>query len=142
MAEPRAHPAAWPQFSPPSGLREEHLQKNSATISALPRGVMPCSRESCSAMTGPMDERARFHPAEMHQRLPEQIPATRFKSNDAARRRALRAGATSQYAPPQAARPAGPQGTSRNWPFAQAQWVGVVTQFRIVKLQRVPVGRL
>lgn len=36
------------------------LQKNSATISALPRRVMPCSRESCSAMARPTDA-ARAH---------------------------------------------------------------------------------
>lgn len=64
VAEPRAYPAAWSQFSPPSGLREENLQKNSATISALPRRVMPCSRESCSAMAGPTGEGVSFHPSE------------------------------------------------------------------------------
>lgn len=61
--EPRAYLAAWAQFSPLSGLREKDLQKNSATISALPRRVMPCSRESCSAMARPTDEEMRFHAA-------------------------------------------------------------------------------
>lgn len=34
----------------PAGPHERDLQKNSATISALPRRVMPCSRVSCRAM--------------------------------------------------------------------------------------------
>ena len=142
MAEPRAYPAVWPQFSPPSGLRDEHLQKNSATISALPRGVMPCSRESCSAMTGPTDEGARFHPAERQQILPEQITATRFQSNEAAcRRPSAQERRVSTPHPKRLGRQV-LTGASRSWPPAQAQWVGVVTQFLIVKLWRVPVGHL
>jgi hypothetical protein len=34
----------------PHRVRREDSQKNSATISALPRRVIPCSRASCSAM--------------------------------------------------------------------------------------------
>ena len=52
------------RLSPPSAPREEDLQQNSATISALPRKVMPCSRESCSAMARPTDDGTRFHPAD------------------------------------------------------------------------------
>ena len=56
--------AACARLSPPSASREENLQKNSATISALPRKVMPCSRESCSALARPTDDGTRFHPAD------------------------------------------------------------------------------
>lgn len=56
--------AACARLSPPSAPCEEDLQKNSATISALPRKVMPCSRESCSAMARPTEDGTRFHPAD------------------------------------------------------------------------------
>lgn len=42
--------AAQPEQRPPSGPSTPHSRKNSATISALPLRVMPCSRLCCFAI--------------------------------------------------------------------------------------------
>lgn len=62
---PSCGPTEPPRLSSPKyiALRED-LQKNSATISALPRRVIPCSRESCSAMARDTNKRTHLHSAD------------------------------------------------------------------------------
>lgn len=66
---PRPPPNPGRSPSPPHPQRRSPLQKNSATISALPRRVIPCwSRPSCLAMGAarrppPLFPAARFKPS-------------------------------------------------------------------------------
>lgn len=88
-------------------------------MSALPRRVMPCSRDSCRAMARPA---AGARPRTGLRAAPA-APATRFKCNDAARRRLAQA----HWARPALAPPARPRGVG-----ASRRRRGRGRQFRVV----------
>lgn len=86
--------------------------------------------------------RHALHPGRQRQQwLQQQFPSTRCKINDAAHGAALRAGAQTSRSPRHGAGACPPLRRPQSWLFAQAQWVGVATLFRVVAPRGNPVGR-